>query len=361
MDMKSIIFLIFKLLMLGLFLGPFFTRAHALDELFNLYDSPQGLAMGNAFTADATGYAANYYNPAGLAKGTKSRWEVTAIAAEGFAGFYGIGTAVSAQSFATHRIHNELRHRGGGYYYHRANLLTSVQNRGFGFALLGTSELAEESNGSQLDVRFTQDLVPTFGAAINLAGNLIKLGVVGKAIARRQVKGVYQHADLATAEAIDGQFKEGLAVGADVGFHLTLPNKFLPSFAFVWKDVLDTRFIGTSYLFEQNANGLPDSIPQSFNAAFSLRPHLSANVHATLAIEFKHIELMDMSWQKRIHLGAQLEINRSFYLWAGMNQMLPTGGMGLRVKGGNLEIGLYTVDTGVASDRRTFMRYTIGF
>lgn len=364
MDMKSIILLIFKLLMLGLFLGPFFSRAHALDELFHVYDSPQGLAMGNAYTADATGYAANYYNPAGLAKGTLTKWEVTFLAAEGSLSLTGIGKVLGAQSFGVHRVLNKIRGEGG-YFYERGNLLASVQKRGFGFAILGSSELAESSNGDQLDIRFTRDVVPTFGAGFNLAGNLIKIGAVGKLIARQQVKGTYLHEELATPEQIDAQFKQGLAFGADIGFHLTLPNAWLPSLGFVWKDIFGTRFVRDSMVFATNENGRPDNIDQSFNIGVSVHPHLSNSVYATFAAEVKHLELREMSYLKRLHLGAQLEINRSFYLWAGLNQFYPTGGMGLRVKGGNLDVGIYTVDVGEgderASNMRTAIRYTIGF
>jgi len=365
MDMKSIILLIFKLLMLGLFLGPFFTRAHALDELFNVYDSPQGLAMGNAYTADATGYAANYYNPSGLAKGTLSRWEVTILAAEGSIALTGVGNAMAAQSFGTHRILNEIQRGGGGYFYQRGSLLASVQKRGFGFALLGSTELAESSNGTTLDIRYTRDVVPTFGAGINLAGNLIKIGAVGKLVARQQVKGIYQHEELSTAEQIDSKFKQGLAIGADIGFNLTLPNAWLPSLGFVWKDVLGTRFLHDSIVFGNNDNDRPDQIDQSFNVAVSVHPHLSSSVYATFAVELKHLELQEMSYLKRLHLGAQLEINRSLYFWAGLSQFYPTGGMGLRVKGGNLDVGIYTVDIGErgerASNMRGAVRYTIGF
>lgn len=365
MDMKSIILLIFKLLIVGLFLGPFLRPAHALDELFNLYDSPQGLAMGNAFTADATGYAANYYNPAGLAKGTLSRWEVTIVAADGMMALGGLGTFIGAQSFATHRIHNELAQNGGGYYYSRANLMASIQKKGFGFALLGYSELAERSNGETLDIRWTKDLAPTFGFAQNFAGNLIKLGITGKAIFRKQIEGVYNHAELATEAALDTIYKDGLGLGFDAGLLITLPNKFLPSFGFVVKDVLNTTFNGPSRVWDANDNGRPSPIFRSYNAAFSVHPHFAYNIQATVAAEFKHIERTDLPWQKRFHFGVQMDLARTWFFWTGLNQMYVTGGLGLRLKGGNFEMGTYAVDIGPGTardhSRRMFMRYTIGF
>ncbi len=361
MDMKSIILLIFKLLMIGLFLGPFFSPAHALDELFDLYDSPQGLAMGNAFSADATGYAANYYNPAGLAKGSLKNWEITIVGADGMLSTGGIANFAGAQSFAVHRINNDIQKKGGGYFYQRANLVAGIQRKGFGFSILGTSELAEKSDGFSTDFKHTQDLIPTFGGALNLAGNLLKIGVSVKGILRREVKGTYFHEELATAELIDAQFKEGVAIGTDLGMLLTLPHLYLPTLALVCHDLLNTEFLAPSRIFTDNGLGRPGSIPRSLNAAVSLH----RDFLATFSFEFKHIERTDLPWQKRTHFGTQIELGRSWYFWGGMNQLYPTGGIGLRVKGGNIEIGSYAVDIGPgdvrAVDRRISMRYTIGF
>ena len=72
-----------------------------------------------------------------------------------------------------------------------------------------------------------------------------------------------------------------------------------------------------------------------------------------------------MPWQKKFHAGLQLDDERQWYYWLGLNQMYLTLGIGYRVDGGNLEIGSYAADVGAGtdrvSDRRFFFRYTISY
>jgi hypothetical protein len=66
-----------------------------------------------------------------------------------------------------------------------------------------------------------------------------------------------------------------------------------------------------------------------------------------------------------MHFGLELHNQKSLLFWAGLNQMYFTAGVGLRVKGGNLEIGTYAKEIGTSDgpieDRRGFFRYTISF
>lgn len=361
----SLFFLLLKIFVLTLFLSPFFSSALALDEVFDLYQAPQGLAMGNAFTADASGYSANYYNPAGLAKVTKKNWEIVPIALEIMPAFSSLFHALALKSAAVAQVAGRMQPRPGSYYYHRGNFVPAVSRRNVGMALLFSQQLAGASDGTNFDMNLTNDLAPTLGGAVNLAGNLLKLGVSGKLIFRQQLKGEIAHTSISTADQVAAQTKEGMAAGADLGLIFTLPNKYLPTLGIAWRDVFGTRFFGPSHIFTNYGNGRPDTIPQSFNAAFSIHPNLSHVIKSTWAIEYKHIERHDLPLRKKLHFGLQIDTGRIFYLWAGMNQLYWTGGMGLRITGGHLELGSYGVDVGEgtasAENRRMFLRYTIGF
>jgi hypothetical protein len=144
----------------------------------------------------------------------------------------------------------------------------------------------------------------------------------------------------------------------------SLPQKYLPTFAVAWRDIGNTYF-HASHLLNPLSTGVPAPIQQSVNAAFSFHPALYRDLRGTFAIEYQHLESTYLPWQKNVHLGSQILISRSFYIWLGLNQLYPTAGMALRVKGGNLELGTYAEDVGYGStelsDRRFFLRYTIGF
>ena len=61
----------------------------------------------------------------------------------------------------------------------------------------------------------------------------------------------------------------------------------------------------------------------------------------------------------------QVENGRHLYLWAGLNQLYFTAGVGYHIAWGDLDLGTYAEDIGIGStcqqDRRFFLRYTIGF
>lgn len=342
----SLFFLLLKIFVLTLFLSPFLSNALALDEVFEIYDAPQGLAMGNAFTADASGYSANYYNPAGLAKATKKNWEIVPIALELMPSLNGLGHNLALKSAAIAQVAGRMQTHPNSYYYHRANFVPAVSKRGVGMALLFSQQLAGISNGTNFDMNATTDIVPTLGGAINLAGNLLKIGIAGKLIFRQQLKGEFAHTAISTAAAVDALSKEGMGAGADIGMMFTLPNKYLPTVGIAWRDMFGTSFFGASHLFQSYGNGRPDRIPQSFNAAFSIHPNLSRVIKSTWSFEYKHIERSDLALRKKIHFGVQIDTGKIFYLWGGMNQLYWTGGAGLRVTGGNLEVGSYGTEVG---------------
>jgi hypothetical protein len=264
------------------------------------------------------------------------------------------------------QVANEMQRHPGQYYYHRANFVPAATRRGLGFSLLTSTQIAGRSDGTNFDVNATTDVVPTLGAAFNLAGNLLKLGVAAKVIMRRELRGQYAHTVLADSTVADSQFREGMALGFDLGLLLTAPSKYLPTLGVVWRDVMNTHFFHRSYVFAQSpTGGRPNRIDQSLHVAASVHPWINKNWRTALTFEFKYLDSTSIPWQKRAHAGLQIEYGKHFYFWGGANQLYWTGGMGMRVRGGNLEIGSYGVDVGEGTtreeDRRFFLRYTIGF
>lgn len=364
--LKSLSLLV-KLYIISLFLSPFIQSALALDEQFELYRAPQATAMGDAFTADVSGYASNYYNPAGLASATKRTKELTIVDFEGTLGFNAMQNGSNdGITYGIYRLFGVMKKNPARYSYFNFSSVPAVSIRGFSFSLLGAYEYAAMSDGTNLDIQAREDVGATVGFAKYFAGNVIKLGAVGKGIVRNQLKGVYSHAALSSLneDGMAGLFKEGVGFGADLGMIITIPSRWLPTIGLAWKDIFGTHF-SAAHVLNHKAVGAPDSIGQSINSAVSIHPYFSRTFKGTVALEWKHIENSSMQWRKHLHFGVQLEDERSLYFWFGLNQLYPTGGVGLRVKGGNLEAGSYAEDVGVGeanvADRRLMFRYTIGF
>ncbi len=337
---------------------------HALDELFEIYNAPQALAMGNAWTADATGVGALFHNPAGLAKATLKAWEITPVAIDGSFSTGFAGSAVTGRSLSRGKIFDTLQTTPNSYNYLRGNGMASIARRNFAFAILGASELAGRSDGTNADVRAGEDVGFFLGGSTNLSANMLKIGVTGKMLLRNQLLGTFTHAQIADGASTSALMQSGLGIGADVGMLITLPVSYLLTLGFVWKDALGTKFLPSSLLNAQ-ATGVPATIPQSFNVALSVHPALAKNVRGSFSAEFRHIERTDLPLTKRLHFGFQFIARKSLFCWLGLNQMYPTGGVGLRMRGGDFELGTYAQDVALPlmleADRRFFFRYTIGF
>ncbi len=361
---KNIFWLIWKLIVISFFLTPFIGKSYGLDELFNDYDSPQALAMGKAFTADATGHVANYYNPAGLAKEFRRSSEIIPVALDVVLGGTAFGALVGPKTTGLSRQYAYAQAHPGQYGYSRYNWTTAFARRGFAVSLLGSYWYAGRSTGEVLETDSGYDVGGTIGYGFNAAGNTLKFGVSARALLRNQLKGFYEHTALVDKATTNRLMKEGYGVGVNVGMLLTLPFKYLPTFGVVVKDAFDTTFTHTTIL-NQSSTEAPDPILRSINAAISVHPILWRGWKSTFAVEFKHIELVEHAWQKKLHVGMQIENERNLYLWLGANQLYLTAGFGWRVKGGDLEIGTYGEDIGDGEvrtgNRRMYLRYTIDF
>lgn len=345
--------------------GPFLTSARAIDEKFELYNAPQALGMGNALTADSSGYTALFYNPAGLAKGESRRPEITPVAIEFQPGLHGLSDVVGGRSLGTYQLARRLSQNTNQYDYMGVNLLPSFVYNGFGIAFLGSYRFAGEYNGTVDDIDATTDFGIVAGTGVNFFGNRLKIGVNAKVIDRNELKGTFDPSAFTSDQATAGMEKEGLGFGGDLGMMYTFPHPWLPTFAATWKDVLGTYF-HSFHLQNPHAVGAPDKIDQSMNVAFSIHPAVNARTRSIIALEYQHLELPDLAWQKKIHLGIQLLTDKAFYFWIGLNELYyPSFGMALRLPGGNLEMGTYAEDVGYGNnqvaDRRIFFRYTIGF
>ncbi len=339
------------------------SRGYSLGEVFNEYNAPQALALGNAWDADSNGYLALYYNPAGLAKYHKKKFEIAPLDATVIGGMAGMGPAWSAQGFGVSQLTNPLLHSPNQYAFYSMALMPSVRIGSFAISFLSSYQSASVSDGSNLETNTFQDEGVTVGKGFNFFHRLLKVGVDARAIDRNQLNGTFAPGVLGASQ-VGSQMQEGLGIGGDVGVMATLPNKFLPTLGFVWHNMGDTSF-QSSHFLNSKSTGTPMMIPQSFNAAFSIHPHLGNHWDGTLSVEMQNIEQSSWGLERRMHMGLQLANHHGFYLWLGLNEIYPTGGVALHLPGGALEVGSYAENIAygpqLLGDRRFMVRYTISF
>jgi hypothetical protein len=252
----------------------------------------------------------------------------------------------------------------GTYYSMRNNILPAFAWKGFAIAFLGTDRFAAQSDGTSLEIDAGQDLAARIGFAQNFVGNLLKLGVSVTALQRNQLKGTFAHAALDSNDSMQALMNEGLGFSANAGVLFTWPMQYLPTIGFSVHDIGGMTF-QRNPLLNTRAAGTPEAIPMTYHAGFSMQPRFSKSLRSVLTVDIRHLERTDLELTKKLHFGLQIEWSGSFFTWVGANQLLPTFGMGMRLSGGNLELGAYGVDIGPAgtrqADTRFLMRYTIGF
>lgn len=340
--------------------------ALGIDEVFDLYNSPECLARGNACTTVVTGYASNYYNPAALTQFKKKKWELNLIVLETNIGYTALSNMGQNLTTGLYQLIPKLQQNEGNYHFSSFLTMPSITFRNFSFSILYNNQVAAVSENGQLDVNARTDLVPTIGFAQQFAGNLLKLGVTAKAIIRNETKGLLDHLEInAEDEAtFAARGKEGLGIGFDLGMLLTLPHRYLPTFGVSIQDLIATTFSPTNYLNSQST-AAPSDIDQSIHLGFSLSPILSREWKTVFSFDYRHLEKSNLDLFKHMHFGVELNNQKTLLFWAGLNQLYLTAGMGLRVKGGNLEVGTYGKEIGYGNasleDRRFFLRYTISF
>jgi len=337
-----------------------------LDEFFDSYQSGSCLAQGNACTASVSGYASHFYNPAALSRFRKKNSEIHLVVGEAHMNQEFANTLSTARDPDLANLLTPLQNRPGKYQFLSVSTLPAITFRNFSFAILGSYQVAALSGDTTLDIDARQEIIPSLGFSHQFAGNILRLGVSLKAVYLNQMKGVYQHTDLNSMndDNLGTLIREGAGLRADTGLLLVLPHRFLPTFGISWMNMFDTVFRATRFLNTQSP-GAPDKISQSFSAGFSISPQFDRNWSSTVSVDYKHLELSAIPWKKHFHVGLELQNNRTFFFWGGLNQMYLTGGLGARIKGGHLEAGTYAKEIGEGSnfleDRRYFLRYTLSF
>lgn len=338
----------------------------ATEEITDAYSSVSCLAKGNACVASVSGFASHFYNPAAVGRFTRSQWEGHLVVAEGHFNSQAISHFWDTQSLGPYQILKESQNSVGKYHFESISTFPSLTFRNFSFGILGTSQINAVSDGTQLNINSRQDLIPTLSLSRHFAGNLLRVGLSVKGILRNQIKGTFTHSSLLAME--ESQYaslgQEGFGASVEGGLLLTLPHRYLPTFGVAWLNAFDTHFSPVK-VFSTQANTSPEKIPQSFHAGFSINPKLNRSSHMSLSADFRHIELAHLPLRKKLHFGLEIKNSMGWYFWGGLNQLYVTGGLGLRLPGGHLEMGTYASDRGTGEtleeDRRYFLRYTMSF
>ena len=146
-----------------------------------------------------------------------------------------------------------------------------------------------------------------------------------------------------------------------MGFALTLPITYLPSFNFVARNIGGANYNAGGFMpLTANSAGTPGADPMTFDASISLAPKFTADSGFNVVLEDRDItDTSGVSQMDRLALGVEYEIHHAFFLRGGWGDGYPCFGFGVKRFSGELSLTRYTEQIGGAGDTRYLLEYQV--
>lgn len=320
------------------------TSVASAADLYQMGQTPRGLAMGGTYMSYVRGAESLYYNPAALAR------------VEGFD--FILAKLQVAYSKDAVRLIDQMANRSGSSSFTAAdvngfyglNSFADITLRsGFvmpylGFGVYSSNFIMESFNNPPFptfNANFISDYGYVVAGAIPL-GNTTSVGIAG-----RQVRRWGGQKDILVTDLIGSNDKDvlqnafqdkGVGHALDLAFMTTISGPLNPTFVASWKDVGRTSFTQTE------GTSSPPSQDSNFSLGVSLQ-HDILFTSWTHALEYKFIGTQNEDLSKKIHLGTEMSVGL-FDVRAGLNQGYLTYGGGFDLWLFSADVAYYTVELG---------------
>lgn len=364
-----------KYLIILLLLFPLQSRAiiEFEDAAFpELVTSARALGLGNVYMSKVDDSWASFYNPAGL--GTV-RHLITQIANVHLEVNNGFLDATSGEGSFTKNAGNfskamsatgmkELLVENPGVLSHtKYSLFPNITYRGLtlGYMYTKTNRARLESASADLEFAERLDYGPVLAFSFSLFGGIIKFGASAIYLTREQLQKDFAPTDEVEIEK-DVDYQGGNMTYVTVGGRITLPFKWLPTFSGVLRNGAGVEFSNPEY------SGVPDPIPRTMDASFSLTPFTGRTSRLHFEVGMKDIRnfYTNVPQQRKMGLGVELDWRRMMFFRMGYGDGWGSGGIGVRAKSFVFDLTSYAVEQsedGVREkeDRRTVLSFSSGF
>lgn len=343
-----------------------FVEVSYAQEVFENYTNARSLAMGGTMIAVVNDETALLGNPAALGKlrdsyGTLIDPEIDTS--------FGTKRMYDANPFTDPfdlvQVKDAANSSKGNYYYARGQIFPSYVARNFGIGIFGIKEATAKMNtaGNNLTLHYRDDLSLNLGLNLRFFDGKIKIGAVGKAIARIEVA-----KDISIPGNLDltNVASEGVGLGFDAGVILTAPVAGLPTLSAVVRDVGSTEFDNGSGVRIKTATR-PVTKDQDYDVALAFFPIHGNNSRSSFSFEYqKMVEAAKAKDKQRYyHLGYEYNYGDLLFFRMGMNQRYWTAGFELATEHTQWQISSYGEDIGVdgspVEDRRYVFKFAFRF
>lgn len=333
------------------------------------YTAARAAALGDAFIQiGEDGAAALFYNPAAVAKAQKTVVEPINLQFSGNSGYLslinfsnlGFYKVTSLSSYLS-----TLQSSPGTFAGVGASLLPNFSMRGFAAGMLIDSRLSAKVNADgTVTYRSRYQLIPAVSLGARLAGGIVRIGYTLQWV--NQASGTVENVSAASDPlGYNQNLKQGSAFSHNFGMTLTLPNKYLPSFSIVARNVLGANYRATSlYPFTSTSTGAPDNEPMTLDGGFSLQPKTGNGGYFNLSLQYRDMtNTSQISLFGRLAAGIEFSYRDQFYLRGGWGSGYPAAGVGLRRPNGEFALTWFSEEIGTSyhalRDTRFMMQYQV--
>lgn len=326
------------------------------------YIPGRALSMGGAFLPLADdGASSLMLNPAAFGKIRRPHFELFNVQLEPNTEFTNMMNTRALKVLSLSEYQHELGAHSPAFPGVGFSLFPNFSFKGLGFGVMYRTNLSAQQRDGHIFYESLYQLIPTAGIGVRLASGIIRLGYsvqwIHQVSANRQV--AVSDTDIGYTEGAH----QGHALSHTLGFSFTLPYQYLPAFNLVARNIGRTRFASGGLLSSaKNSPGPPPDEPFSVDASLSFHPKTGSGGVFNLVLEGRDItNRYGMPLFSRIHLGAELNFKRIFYLRAGLGAGYPSFGIGLRRPTAEFSLGYSSIEVGDSYRDEKDSRITIHY
>ena len=353
---------LFSLIM---FLFPQLLRAN--NEWFEFYNNTRSLGMGGASVAITSDETSLYRNPANLGSVRDSYGTLLDPEIEASSDFTQQVTSKSTgKAFEISEIQTILSSNLQKYYHAKVQLTPALITRNIGFGLIYRNEVSAEMNatGTNLDIKYQNDMGVVFGSNLRLFDGRVKIGGTIRGFNRIEVA----NAALSVAGSSDlsSVGSEGTAFAFDGGLLIQAPWTYIPTLGVVLRDIGGTKFDKDDGL-RLTANSRPAIVLQSVDVAIALFPIHGNQFRSVWTLEYSDVanSRNDTDQAKRAHFGVEINTRDIFFFRMGYNQRYWTAGFEIASEKFQWQVSSYGEEVGTEllpkEDRRLNTKFALRF
>lgn len=320
------------------------------DAVFpEIITSGRALAMGNAYINKVDDSAAAFYNPAGLGTVRYPHLHLSNIHVEANKGWMDLAAGGSftdaagnfTDALSLDGVRKLLVDRPGNLSHTRYHFMPNFTARFISFGYLYSKRVKAylgPEDTDQFEFAYRQDHGPYGALNLSVFGGVLKFGITGAFIRRKELTGSQDRNT--SAEFESAAYRKGNAFLATSGVRLTLPITFLPTFSYVSHNAFGGDF-------STSGSGKPETPKTSHDIGFSLTPQVGKKVRIHFEVNYKDAsgEYSDVDEKRKVLAGMEIDVARTFFIRAGYGDSYGTFGLGIRSRRLEFDLTTYAVDT----------------